>query len=401
MVLKFQLDHWDIRIEIVLLAIYFALIPLENVLAASIGGSVNKYLGILAMGIIIFKHLRNGKISIRNYIPIICFFAFALMSFLWSIGADNSYLSILINMTFCTLVFIQVPLRKSEENLIFYSIVIAGVVLALMMLTGSRATAINTMSGGRMTLVFGGLMIDNNNLAVSISICAMVAFYLFYKSSIPFMKAVWIISFFLITIAIFYTGSRGGLLAEIVGLALYIWKAGDGVKFRTIFLGALAIILFGIIMQYFLAGGLASRFSIADVIASGGTGRTRIWGDALRSYWNDSIFRQLFGYGFGTFGKTQGMFWGHYTASHNDFVGILIELGVVGGILFILIWINLFKLCITEKNWIALSLLAVVFAGSLSIEMLIKKMLWLVWYFALVQHVKYQQGHVVQGKERL
>ena len=228
-------------------------------------------------------------------------------------------------------------------------------------------------------------MIDNNNLAVSISICAIVSFHLFYLSKEAASKALWIVGFFLITLAIFYTGSRGGLLAEIIGLALYIWKSGNGIRFRTILIVAVLILLFSIIIQYFLSGGLAQRFSIFDVISSGGTGRTRIWGDALRSYSNDNFLRQAFGYGFGTFGKTQGLFWGHYTASHNDFVGILIELGFVGLVLFIIVWIKLFQKTLIDQNWLAFSLLAVVFVGSLSLEMLIKKMLWLVWYFALVK----------------
>ena len=168
-------------------------------------------------------------------------------------------------------------------------------------------------------------------------------------------------------------------------MVVYIWKSGNGIRFRTILLSAIAITLFSIIVQYFLSGGLAQRFSIYDVISSGGTGRTRIWGDALRSYHDDSLMRQLFGYGFGTFGKTQGIFWGHYTASHNDFVGILIELGLFGLILYIVVWTKLIQKTVIDRNWMALSLLVVVFVGSLSIEMLIKKMLWLVWYFALVR----------------
>lgn len=373
------------RLESILLALYFALIPLENVLVASIGGSVNKYIGLLIIVLIVLRYLRSGKINVTNYLHILCFFCFALVSFIWSIGANNSYLTILINMTLCTLIFLQVPLRESEIMLISYSIVIAGSILAFMMLTGSQATNINNISGGRMTLVFGGLMIDNNNLAVSISICAIIAFHLFYNSKHLISRIFWVLVFLTITIAIFYTGSRGGLLAEIGGLFIYVWKYGNGIRLRTAILGGIVLLIFGIIIQNFLTIGLTQRFSIYDVIESGGTGRVQIWKDALSSYRNSNFFRQLFGYGFGTFSESQRVLSNHYVASHNDFIGILIELGFIGLILYCLVWINLFKKTIIEKNWFALSLLVVVLIGSLSIEMLIKKMLWLAWYFVLVK----------------
>lgn len=395
MVVKLKRGKLDIRLEAILLAIYFALIPLENVLTASIGGSVNKYIGILIIGLIVLKHVKNGKIVFRDYLPIICFLGFATLSLLWSIGAENSYMSILFNMTLCTFIFIQAPLKRSELSLIYYAIVIAGVILALIMLTGGKATVINSISGGRMTLIFGGLIIDNNNLAVSISLCAIIAFSLFYNTKAPFWKVVWLISFFLISVAVFYTGSRGGLLALVVGLALYIWKAGEGIRFRTVIIGAGTILIFGIIGQYFLSGGLLQRFSLQSILESGGTGRTRIWREALISFSRDSLFRQLFGYGFGTFGKTQGLFWNHYTASHNDFIGMLIELGITGLILFVVIWINLLKKAIKDKNWISLGLLVVVFVGSLSMEMIIKKMLWLVWYLVLLP--EYCSRELVSG----
>lgn len=383
-VLKKQID---IRFEAILLALYFAIIPLENVLAASFGGSINKYIGLIIMFFVIVRHLRSGKINIANYLALLCFLAFALASYIWSIGANNSYLSILLNMTLCTLIFIQVPLRKQEIDFISYCIAIAGAFLAILMLTGSQATNINNISGGRMTLVFGGLMIDNNNLAVSISICAVFAFHYFSVSKHKIHKVFWIVLFLLITIAVFFTGSRGGLLAEIGGLIIYIWKNGNGIRLKTVLLGGVVILIFGFIVQNVLTIGLTQRFSVSDVIESGGTGRVKIWLDALISYRNSNIFRQLFGYGFGTFGESQRMLSYHYTASHNDFVGVLIELGLIGLILYIVVWFKFFKKAIIEKNWLALSLLMVVLIGSLSLEMIIKKMLWLVWYFVLVKQL--------------
>jgi O-antigen ligase len=376
-----------IHIEALLLAVYFALIPLENVLTASIGGSVNRYIGIVIIAIIVIKYtLPSRMLSVRGFKSILLFFGYAMLSLIWTIGSGNSYPSILINMVICTLAFIQAPLNRRELQLIHLAIVFAGVILSLIMMSGGSSTVVNNISGGRMTLVIGGLEIDNNNLAVSLSICALIAFSLFYENEFNFhaIKIIGLICFIIITIAVFYTGSRGGLLAEIGGLVIYLWKAGHGMNLRTLLIGALAIIVFTFIVQNLLSGGLAERFTLESVISSGGTGRTTIWAHALTTFSKSSIGREFFGYGFGAFGHMQQINWGYYVASHNDFIGVLLELGFVGEIFYIGVWVSLIKHALQHRNWVGLALLVVVMIGSLSLEMLVKKMLWMAWYLVLV-----------------
>lgn len=376
------------RLETFLLGIYFALIPIENVFVANIGGSVNRYIGIVISIIIILKYLMSGKIYIGNYKAVFAFFGYALISGIWSIGADNSYITILINMVVCTLIFIQVPLHKREANFINFCIVLSGIILSLILISGGSATEINTISSGRMTLVLGGLVIDNNNLAVSLSICALVAFSFFYEEMPKLYRILGLVCFLTITVAIFLTGSRGGLLAEIGGLIFYLLKSGKGVRIRTIIIGIVLFFTFTYILQNILSSSLTQRFTLEAVINSGGTGRTTIWKNAIYTYNHSGLFRQIFGYGYGTFGKVQQLHWGRLVASHNDFIGTLIELGIIGEMLFITVWIMLIHKSVKDRNWLALSLLVVTLIGSLSLEMVVKKMLWMTWYFVLVPQIE-------------
>ena len=63
---------------------------------------------------------------------------------------------------------------------------------------------------------------------------------------------------------------------------------------------------------------------------------------------------------------------------------MLLETGVIGLVLYFLMWFEMAQYATKKKNATALALLAVVAVGSLSMEMLIKKMLWLVFLVAIL-----------------
>lgn len=67
MTIRFRTKSVSFRIIPILLMMYSALIPLENVLAASFGGSINKYIGLLIMGLICMWCIKNR--NTRIYIP--------------------------------------------------------------------------------------------------------------------------------------------------------------------------------------------------------------------------------------------------------------------------------------------------------------------------------------------
>ena len=71
-------------------------------------------------------------------------------------------------------------------------------------------------------------------------------------------------------------------------------------------------------------------------------------------------------------------------ASHNDVVQMLLETGVVGLGLYFKMWMEMARHALKKKNATALALLAVAAVGSLSMEVLIKKMLWLTFMVAIL-----------------
>ena len=360
MTFRFRTKTVSFRLVPILLMIYSALIPLENVLAASFGGSINKYIGLLVMGLICMWCIKNR--NTRVYIPkrMFAFSFFAFCTMFWSINQNFQILSVMLNVVLFTLIVIQYPLTSDEKRWLIAAIFVGGVVVSAMMLSGGSFTTINTIDRDRMSIVIGGLMVDNNNLAASLSICCLAGFSLIYKSKRAlFMRICMILGIGLIAIGILRTGSRGGLLA----------LAAGGVVF----------LLFSD-----MSASLASRFTIAEVLASGGTGRTTIWMNALQAYADSAPGRWLVGYGFGSFPALMRQVMGLGKAAHNDVVQMLLETGVIGLVLYFLMWFEMAQYATKKKNATALALLAVVAVGSLSMEMLIKKMLWLVFLVAIL-----------------
>ena len=372
----------------ILIMVYCALIPLENVLVASIGGSINKYIGLLIAGFISLWIIckRDGiKIHIGEFKCVLAFAGLALISFFWTLGdTGNSYHSMLFNITIFTFIFIQYPLYEKERKMIYFGMIIVGVILAVIMFSGGQTVNVNDISGGRVTLVFGGLQIDNNNLAVALSIPLIASFGLITGNIKKAVRLLCVGAAIVILLAILLTGSRGGLLALIVGLTACVIKVNNGIKVRTIIVSAVLVLTLLIVMQYFLSEGIASRFTLNSVISSGGTGRFLIWEHIIDAFKDSNIFRELFGYGYSMQARVLQNTWGFYTAAHNDFLQVLLDLGVVGLIVYIRFWVKSISYAIRVNRYIELGLLFTLLFSSMSMEILVKKMLWLVIYLVFV-----------------
>ena len=385
MKIRFRTKSVSFRLIPILLMIYSALIPLENVLVASFGGSINKYIGLLIMGLICMRCIRNRntRVCIPKRMFAFSFFAFCTM--FWSINQNFQILSVMLNVVLFTLIAIQYPLTSDEKRWLIAAIFVGGGAVSAMMLAGGSFTTINTIDRDRMSIVIDGLMVDNNNLAVSLSICCIAGFSLIYKrKQMLFMRICMILGLGLIGIGILRTGSRGGLLALAAGGVVFLLFSDSGLKPRTIIIGAVCVFLGMYYIQNYMSASLASRFTIAEVLASGGTGRTAIWINALQVYADSAPGRWLVGYGFGSFPELMRQVMGLGKAAHNDVIQMLLETGVIGLVLYFLMWFEMAQYATKKKNATALALLAVVAVGSLSMEMLIKKMLWLVFVVVIL-----------------
>jgi len=172
---------------------------------------------------------------------------------------------------------------------------------------------------------------DPNDLANLLALALPMAWYLGMNYRKPFV--VWACRGYLIVglLALGLTGSRGGMVAAMVGLGIVPWtltqlSAGKRVL-GTVFICAGVVVLFAYTPTT-LIERLASTGS--DLSAGQVGGRGRIWLAGIKAF----AQQPFFGYGTGMF-KTAVNPFGVNQVAHNAFLSVLVEQGLVGRVFYL------------------------------------------------------------------
>ncbi|WP_437202469.1 O-antigen ligase family protein [Planctomicrobium sp. SH664] len=159
-----------------------------------------------------------------------------------------------------------------------------------------------------------GIFHDPNDLSLLIVATAFISVYFLSDRRLVGLRYLWLIPIGIMGVAMYYTYSRGGLLA--FGVGAMAWLACRFSTKVSIALGCLCA------MAVPVALGRAGNMNL-----SSGTGQQRIqlWSDGLAAIRNSRI---LFGIGEGTYYEVAGH------VAHNSYVHAFVELGFFGGTLF-------------------------------------------------------------------
>lgn len=147
-------------------------------------------------------------------------------------------------------------------------------------------------------------------------------------------KAVRYLSILLITFVIFSSIKRGGLVALVIALIVYILSKeriqSKGIK--SILYVVLALVTLGGIFMYFTTteyGGVIER--MASIQDDGGSGRTDVWATTWSMIQNTEGLKYLIGHGFSTVLRDSPLF----LSAHNDFMEAWYDFGIIGCLLYI------------------------------------------------------------------
>lgn len=367
--------------------IYIFLMPLENVLASSLGGSLIKYVGIVIIGINVLSILLKGSIYYKKGMPIVILFClYALISIIWANNDFNSsYFIIILNMLLFTFTFTNTTYDKKFFDNIFKVLVISGLIVSIMVVFGiGMSSTTKTYYGEtRRTLSVDGANVDNNNLATMLCLQFVAGFFLFLKTRKLRNKMIYLSICILMLVAIFYTGSRGSLLGLAASFVVYFFVSKTRHKILKLFCAGLLLIFAFYMMVLILPPSVTQRFSIESVLQTGGSGRFDIWKNAMTIFQEASFKDKLLGYGWSSFPFIMESSYNWFVAAHNDFVEVLIELGVLGILLYIILLASFFFLA-KKKDICLVPFFIIVLCSSVSMEMLVKKMFWMVILFILI-----------------
>jgi len=159
-----------------------------------------------------------------------------------------------------------------------------------------------------------GIFHDPNDVSLLIVATSIISIYFFTDPRMVGVRYLWVIPLIINAIAMYYTYSRGGLLAG--GMALMAWLATKYGKKTAITIGLMGACAVPVAL---------GRMGKIDL--SGGTGQQRIqiWSDGLLAIRNS---RLLFGVGEGQYTEISTH------VAHNSYVHAFVELGFIGGTFF-------------------------------------------------------------------
>lgn len=159
-----------------------------------------------------------------------------------------------------------------------------------------------------------GIFHDPNDLSLLIVVTSLISIYFMTDRNSRLIRFLWIVPLLIMALAMYYTYSRGGLLAAMLALLVWLSTRYGGKVALTI--GALCIAAVPVAL---------GRAANIDVSSGTGQQRIRIWSDGLSAIRNSRI---LFGIGEGQYTEVSTH------VAHNSYVHAFVELGLVGGTFF-------------------------------------------------------------------
>jgi O-antigen ligase len=292
------------------------------------------------------------------------FTVFAFCSMIWSVAVDVSIGRVVSYVLLFALLISGSMFKYTEVELnkIKYALAWSSRLTALVMLIFAEYVR------GRFRLM-GIIEEDPNYLCAYLAFGVIYAFGVLTTKNMLWKKILAVVELIVYFYLVLISGSRGGLLAIVVAAVVYFLTYGEKkIKYigRKIVLIVLVAVL-TIVMIDYLPEYLKLRFTIANVIEDGGSGRTELWKQTFELFASGNLFRQLFGVGTATVAWCFSNYgYSEVNVTHNMFIETLAELGVIGLVLYSLAIFAFIKAAFKIKDKYSFAVIFCMFIMSLS-----------------------------------
>ena len=368
--------------------LFFLLLPFEYPLATIGVGSILRYVGILTMGVAVLDVLGDGrKIRIDYRIGMmLLWMVYAVISGFWCVSQSlySYYISIYINNSLMFVIISMVVFTQEDAKIVEKGFV-GGVILLLLYMTFVPGAITYSSWQNRLTLAYNGKeLLDQNYLA---SIMVMQYGFFLYDVFDVKMKRMSRIIKAVIAITILYyilrTGSRGGLLAAgaitIVCICLNLKK-----HLATVLVLVCVLVMISPYILHVLPESLLDRFSLKALTGATSESGARlvIWQIAWEAIKNSNV---VFGYGAGASEMIIGLRYEYAAAIHNAFIAQVVELGLIGLVLFVGVVVSMLRELLSSR-WIKACVGFVgIIVSSIFLDVLTTKFFWAAMMMLTVQ----------------
>lgn len=381
----------SIKFSVVILCIYFIFTPFEYLLILE-QGTLLKFIAA-AFVFLSLIYLLITKQPIRFSDPIILgpslIIIISYLSIFWTIDIEAT---LKMNTTYLFLqgmfLFVYIlSFNDKEQYFIRKAILIGGVAVSLYVFIFSPQILFESR-GGRIALNAA----DPNEFAALLTLPLFVSFDEIFHS-----KSKWnIILFGVLLLMILLTGSRGAMIACGFTFLYYVINNfkmnhaaasyGEYVpaRFKTLF----KFLLIGCIIFFIIIPLLPEHISerllgenaiIGEFVER--RGRTEIW---------EIIFSRIipempaWGYGSGCSGIILAPFWGCVKGSHNTYLHIVLEYGILGLPIFIYFLWKIFKRIKQEQDYAKICAFIAIVITVFFLDAYFKKYLWNTLMFCVI-----------------
>lgn len=369
------------RIAFALLWCFVFVIPWEEVVRLPGLGSLPRLVGMLACVVGVLHVVARGSLRplSRFHVFALLFVLWAAVSGYWSIDPEATRVRVITYVQLGVLAWLiwELAWSPASQRALLQAYVLGACV-------GAAGIIRNYWSGVALDAGarFSGLGANPNDLGLILALALPIAWYLGLSSPRRHTALAWLSFIPVGMAAILLTASRGAFAAGLVGLIIIPWTMGRlrvGAKLALVALGLCSIVL---VMRFVPAASLDRiRSARADIESGYFGGRGVIWQSGL-----DVVKERPFaGVGAGAFGTAVAPTLGEQRSSHQTFLSIQVEGGIVGLGLFLTMVAALVSATMTSlprlpriQRTLAIVLLGVLAAGSLSAAWDYKKQLWFV-----------------------
>ena len=320
--------------EVFVFSLYAATVPFNLVVYIEGYGTVVRYLLLLAIAMFSIGHIIVRKWHIlRPPLSAWTWVAFVMLagtSIIWASDTDATVrgVSKLVGLLFLYLFATTRPWRDTEYNLVVWSVVLGGSIVAIFSIR-SFILVEHTKLISRARLFLGEERIaDPNHLAVSLLLPLVFAIWL-SLSSRGITRVISIVSVSVLGTCIVMTGSRGGLIGFLCAVSFFLSRYIVLMKRHrksNILIGIILIAMIFAMTSIFSRQELIMRYSFKFVTETRLAGRLDIWRQGIFML----MEKPLIGYGYNNFVKITGH------SSHSIYVQSFAELGLIGGLLMLL-----------------------------------------------------------------
>jgi O-antigen ligase len=347
-------------------------VPWENIIVVPGLGTISRVMGIVALGFVLMAVLVTGRLRRLQFFHIaaLLFVVWAGLS-VFRTGDETRAITKFITYFQLLLVLWMIWELASTFHRVqglFFAYVCGAYVAAFNTIIGYRENLHVAKAASR----FAAEGFDPNDLGMTLALALPMAWYLGMTYRHPVLR--WLCRLYIPMglVAIGLTASRGALIASIIALLIVPMTMSQLSPGK---IAAAIILLFasGAVAVAYIPATSWQRFATTRTQVESGTmnSRVTIWREGFKAFAKAPIL----GYGTSSFN------WTVHSQAHNSYLAVLVEQGLVGFVLFALIFIavltKVLKMPKMERRF-ALVLFATVGVAILPLSWDDRKPVWVI-----------------------